>query len=47
MSIRTTKLCHIAIFFDSDKAIKNWEQVLGLSAKIIKQFCLPQGGFVK
>jgi catechol 2,3-dioxygenase-like lactoylglutathione lyase family enzyme len=33
MSIGTTKLCHIAILVrDLDKALKNWEQVLGITA---------------
>jgi catechol 2,3-dioxygenase-like lactoylglutathione lyase family enzyme len=33
MSIGTTKLCHIAILVkDLDKAVKNWEQVLGIKA---------------
>jgi catechol 2,3-dioxygenase-like lactoylglutathione lyase family enzyme len=31
MSIETTKLCHIAILVkDLDKALRNWEQVLGI-----------------
>jgi catechol 2,3-dioxygenase-like lactoylglutathione lyase family enzyme len=33
MSIGTTKLCHIAILVkDIDKALKNWEQILGVKA---------------
>jgi catechol 2,3-dioxygenase-like lactoylglutathione lyase family enzyme len=33
MSIGTTKLCHIAILVkDLDKAVKNWEQVLGIKS---------------
>jgi catechol 2,3-dioxygenase-like lactoylglutathione lyase family enzyme len=33
MPIGTTKLCHIAILVkDLDKALKNWEQVLGIKA---------------
>ncbi|GMO13205.1 MAG: hypothetical protein Ta2A_23740 [Treponemataceae bacterium] len=40
MSLGTTKLCHIAILVhDLDKAIKNWEQVLGVKAG--KPFSLP------
>jgi catechol 2,3-dioxygenase-like lactoylglutathione lyase family enzyme len=40
MSIGTTKLCHIAILVkDLDKAIKNWEQVLGVKAG--EPFYLP------
>jgi catechol 2,3-dioxygenase-like lactoylglutathione lyase family enzyme len=33
MSIGTTKLCHVAILVkDLDRALKNWEQVLGVKA---------------
>jgi catechol 2,3-dioxygenase-like lactoylglutathione lyase family enzyme len=40
MSIGTTKLCHIAILVkDLDKALKNWEQVLGIKPN--KPFNLP------
>jgi len=40
MSIGTTKLCHIAILVrDLDKALKNWETVLGVKAG--EPFCLP------
>jgi catechol 2,3-dioxygenase-like lactoylglutathione lyase family enzyme len=40
MSIGTTKLCHIAILVkDLDKAIKNWEQLLGVKAG--EPFYLP------
>lgn len=40
MSIGTTKLCHIAILVhDLDRAIKNWEQVLGVKAG--EPFYLP------
>ena len=40
MSIGTTKLCHIAILVkDLDKAIKNWEQILGVKAQ--EPFYLP------
>ncbi|MDR1420254.1 MAG: VOC family protein [Treponema sp.] len=40
MSIGTTKLCHVAILVkDLDKAIRNWEQVLGIKAN--KPFNLP------
>jgi catechol 2,3-dioxygenase-like lactoylglutathione lyase family enzyme len=40
MPIGTTKLCHIAILVkDLDKAIKNWEQILGVKAN--EPFYLP------
>jgi catechol 2,3-dioxygenase-like lactoylglutathione lyase family enzyme len=40
MSIGTTKLCHIAILVrDLDRALKNWEEVLGVMAG--KAFYLP------
>lgn len=45
MSIGTTKLCHIAILVhDLDRAIKNWEQVLGVKAN--DPFYLPQAAEV-
>jgi catechol 2,3-dioxygenase-like lactoylglutathione lyase family enzyme len=40
MSIGTTKLCHIAILVrDLDKALRNWERLLGLKAN--EPFNLP------
>jgi len=40
MSIGTTKLCHVAILVkDLDRAIANWERVLGIQAS--KPFSLP------
>jgi catechol 2,3-dioxygenase-like lactoylglutathione lyase family enzyme len=40
MSIGTTKICHIAILVkDIDKAIKNWEQILGVKSG--EPFYLP------
>ncbi|MDR0524753.1 MAG: VOC family protein [Spirochaetaceae bacterium] len=40
MSIGTTKLCHIAILVrDLDKALQNWEQILGVKAG--EAFYLP------
>jgi catechol 2,3-dioxygenase-like lactoylglutathione lyase family enzyme len=41
MSIGTTKLCHIAILVrDLDKALRNWEAVLGVKAS--EPFFLPK-----
>ena len=45
MSIGTSKLCHIAILVkDLDKALKNWEQLLGVKAG--EPFYLPPAGEV-
>jgi catechol 2,3-dioxygenase-like lactoylglutathione lyase family enzyme len=45
MAIGTTKLCHIAILVkDLDKALANWERLLGIKAS--EPFYLPPGSEV-